>query len=85
MRSSSIKSFAATLTLTLVLSLTPAFTVDARQTQTPQDSIVAVRGGEGDVLDRSYRFVLRIIRRVFTGPVANTTPSIPIPAPTTQG
>lgn len=81
MRSSSMKSFAATIALVAVVSTAAAVNLDARPARAPQDSTVSVRENE-DKLDRAYRAFRRFVLRVF-GPVANANPTIPIPAPTT--
>lgn len=83
MRSSSIKSFAATLTLVAVVSTTAAVNLDARPARTPQDSVASIRDHE-DKLDRAYRAFLRLVQRFF-GPVANANPTIPIPTDTAAG
>lgn len=82
MRSSSIKSFAATLTLAVVVSTATAVNLEARQVRNPQDTTVSIQDRE-DSFDRVNRAVRRIIKRFF-GPVTNTLPSTPIPAPTQQ-
>jgi hypothetical protein len=80
MRSSSIKSFAATLTLVTIVSTVTTVNLEARPVRNPQDSAVSIRDRE-DSFDRAARAVRRILNRIF-GPVANNLPSIPIPVDT---
>ena len=80
MRSSSIKSFAATLTLAAVISTATAVNLEARQVRNPQDTAISA-GDREDSFDRARKVVRRVLSRFF-GPVANSLPSIPIPAPT---
>jgi hypothetical protein len=82
MRSSSIKSFAATLTVVAVVSTATAVTLEARQVRNSQDTAVSVRDRE-DSFDRAKSAVRRTLSRIF-GPVANMLPTIPIPGPSQQ-
>jgi hypothetical protein len=78
MRSSSIKSFAATLTLAAVVSTAAAVNLQARPaTRNANETVVSVRD-TATSYDRASAAVRRFVRRFF-GPVTNVLPTIPIP------
>jgi hypothetical protein len=79
MRSSSIKSFAATLVVVAVVSTATAVNLQARPNRNATDTPVSSRDTETSY-DRASAAVRRLMKRVF-GPVSNSLPSIPIPGP----
>ncbi|HYI13385.1 MAG TPA: hypothetical protein VEK57_30340 [Thermoanaerobaculia bacterium] len=79
MRSSSIKSFAATLTLFAVISTAATVNLQARPTRQAADTVVSIRDTENSY-DRLYAAVRHLLKR-FRGMVSNSTLTTPLPAP----
>ena len=77
MRSSSIKSLVATVSIVIAISVT-APVASARPVKAPVDGPSTI-GSIEESADRAFRAIKRLVIRYF-GPTANAEISIPIPA-----